>query len=92
MAPSVSLTTFLLHCSAFIGERLDAAPFQTFLILASIWMLSIPTSVFLMTRYWPFNFKNGKPRLRCRSCRSTDVAETPAGASIPTSSEKGIRD
>ncbi|KAJ5496790.1 hypothetical protein N7463_008777 [Penicillium fimorum] len=88
MAPSASPATFLLHCSTFIGERLETAPFQTFLILASIWMFSIPTSVFLMTRYWPFNFKNAKSQLRCRSCGSTDVTETPVGASIPTPSEK----
>ncbi|KAJ5213590.1 hypothetical protein N7449_000759 [Penicillium cf. viridicatum] len=40
MTPSASLETFLLHCGTFIGERLEAAPFQTFLILASVWISS----------------------------------------------------
>ncbi|KAJ5177888.1 uncharacterized protein N7500_000587 [Penicillium coprophilum] len=89
MALSASFKTFLLHCSTSIGQRLEAAPFQTFLILASIWMLSIPTIVFLMTRFWPsFNSKHANPQLRCRSCGSTDVTETPAGTSVPTPSEK----
>lgn len=89
MALSASLKTFLLYCGTFIGERLEAAPFQTFLILASAWILSIPAIVFLMTRYSPsFNSKNGKPQLRCRSCGSTEVSEIPAGTSIPTPSEK----
>ncbi|KAK4870557.1 hypothetical protein LT330_004905 [Penicillium expansum] len=88
MAPSSSLETFLLHFGSFLGERLETAPFQTFLVLASIWILSIPTFVFLITRYWPSNPGNAKPQLRCRSCGSTDVTETPAGPSIPTPSEK----
>ncbi|KAJ5401914.1 uncharacterized protein N7487_007810 [Penicillium crustosum] len=85
MAPSASLETFLLHCGTFIGERLEAAPFQTFLVLASVWILSIPAFVLLITRYSSlFNSKNAKPQLRCRSCGSTDVGETLAGPSIPT--------
>ncbi|KAJ5932306.1 hypothetical protein N7516_006795 [Penicillium verrucosum] len=85
MAPPASLETFLVHCGTLIGERLEAAPFQTFLVLASVWIFSIPAFIFLITRYSSlFNSKNAKPQLRCRSCGSTDVTETLAGPSIPT--------
>ncbi|KAJ5952201.1 uncharacterized protein N7479_010614 [Penicillium vulpinum] len=89
MVSSASLKTFLLHCGAFIGERLETAPFQTFLILASIWMLSIPAMVFLTTRYLPlFNSQIAKPQLRCRSCGSTDFTKIPTGTPIPTPNGK----
>ncbi|KAJ5969400.1 hypothetical protein N7501_005648 [Penicillium viridicatum] len=83
MAPSASLETFLLHCGTFIGERLEAAPFQTFLVLASVWILSIPALVLLITRYSSLFNYNAKPQLRCRSCGSTDVMEITAGPPIP---------
>ncbi|KAF9252991.1 hypothetical protein DTO013E5_622 [Penicillium roqueforti] len=84
---SASLKTSLLNCGTLISERLEAAPFQTFLLLASVWILSIPTLVFLMTRYWPsFNSKKAKPELR-RSRENTDASETPAGTPIQTPSE-----
>ena len=87
MALSASFKTSLLQCGAFISERLEAAPFQTFLVLASVWILSIPTLVFLMTRYWPsFNSQKAKPQLQC-SCGNTDVTEIPTGTPIQTSSQ-----
>ncbi|KAJ5747424.1 uncharacterized protein N7511_009120 [Penicillium nucicola] len=68
--------TFMQGCSKIIEDRFQEAPFQTFVLLACTYMLSIPAVLVLILRYWPSSQPDtARPRLKCRSCGSTDIAE-----------------
>ncbi|KAJ5128377.1 hypothetical protein N7448_002095 [Penicillium atrosanguineum] len=70
MAQPASLDKFLRPLTTFVSDSLEAAPFQTFLVLVLIYMLSLPVIGWIMT-LWPlFPSDEDSPHKVCPTCGS----------------------
>ncbi|GES65984.1 hypothetical protein ATEIFO6365_0012037500 [Aspergillus terreus] len=67
-----SLGHLIESLATSIGERLQAAPLQTFIILVTVHLLSIIGSTMVIMRYWPRSDPASANALQSRSCDRTD--------------------
>lgn len=72
-----SLGHLIESLATSIGERLQAAPLQTFIILVTLHLLSIIGSTMVIMRYWPKADPAPYNALQSRSCDRTHIPDAP---------------